>query len=99
MNLSETTRLRRSTYPMVSMSNLPKILRNNISPLDSEDVASEKAVGRVLDEDVFSDENIPPRPISMKDGYAVVTDDAVVTLVGEALPGKKVRISIFFLCQ
>ncbi|MBR5230490.1 MAG: molybdopterin molybdotransferase MoeA [Firmicutes bacterium] len=52
--------------------------------IDTEAIPVEKSFGRVLAEDVFSDENVPGFNRSTMDGYAVVSDDTAGA--GETLP-------------
>jgi gephyrin len=43
--------------------------------LDTEMVGFTEALGRVLAEDVFARDPLPPFPASIKDGYAVLASD------------------------
>jgi molybdopterin molybdotransferase len=60
-------------------------------PVESEDVAIARAIGRVLAEDAIAHENQPPSPVSSMDGYAVRLADAragaTLRVIGSALAG------------
>lgn len=45
-------------------------------PLDTELVPRDRALGRCLGEDIFTDRDYPPAPKSMMDGFAVRLEDA-----------------------
>jgi molybdopterin molybdotransferase len=75
-----------------------------VTPLAAEPVALEEALGRVLAEDVKSDEDLPPFDSSAMDGYAVVAGPAAeLPVVDESRagrpaerrlgPGEAIRIS------
>jgi molybdopterin molybdotransferase len=59
-----------------------------VRPLPAEAVACERGLGRVLAEDVASDEDLPPFDSSAMDGYAVADPDGgELSVVGEARAG------------
>jgi molybdopterin molybdotransferase len=60
-----------------------------ISPLDSERVAIDDALGRVLAEDVRAAADVPPFPCSAMDGYAIMAGESGrrLRLVGESRAG------------
>lgn len=45
--------------------------------IEKEEIDADKALSRVLAEDVYATEAIPPFRASIKDGYAVRTSDGV----------------------
>src|SRR5437870_12865287 len=53
---------------------LQKILEN-VTPLSTEEVLLDNAIGRTLAEDVIARDNLPPFDNSSMDGYAVRSDD------------------------
>ncbi len=62
-------------YPMLSVEEaLAKVLAM-FQPLEPERVPILEALGRVLAEDVFAKDNIPPHTNSAMDGYAVLARD------------------------
>ncbi|CAL7941421.1 unnamed protein product [Xylocopa violacea] len=71
-------RNRQSPYPMVSVEEASKLIHEQVEPLTSnckseEDL--EKCYGRILDEDLYSNYDLPPFRASIKDGYAVLASD------------------------
>jgi molybdopterin molybdotransferase len=60
-----------------------------IKPLDTEDVAIDDALGRVLAQDVQAAGDVPPFPCSAMDGYAVAPGPAgrTLTIVAESRAG------------
>jgi molybdopterin molybdotransferase len=60
-----------------------------VRPLPAEDVPLDAALGRVLAEEVRSEENLPPFDSSAMDGYAVVAGPArELPVVGESRAGR-----------
>jgi molybdopterin molybdotransferase len=59
----------------ISFSKAYKIVTTSISPLPPEKVSLDRAVGRVVSEDVISLINSPSADVSLKDGYAVISED------------------------
>ena len=70
---------RESRYPMVAVDDALRIINLHVVPLDVEelDVLRDAADGRVLAEDVFSEENLPDVPKAAVDGYALCSADGV----------------------
>jgi molybdopterin molybdotransferase len=66
-----------------------------VVPLDEEDVPLEKALGRVLAEDVKSAISVPPFDSSAMDGYAVVAGPAAeLDVIGEARAGHPAMLAL-----
>jgi len=59
----------------ISLKKALEITTNNIQPLPAEDITIERLVGRVADEDIFSLVDSPSHDVSLKDGYAVKSED------------------------
>ena len=89
---------------LISIAEARRRVLDAITPLGDEDVALERALGRVLAEDVESPIQVPPFDSSAMDGYAVAAGEGgEVDVVGEARaghpfpgrlePGSAVRIS------
>lgn len=73
-----TTRLRESSFPMISVAEALRIIRFESSTKDIkvEIVNLKEAYGRILSEEgICSNCDLPPFRASMKDGYAVLTSD------------------------
>ncbi|CAG9819731.1 unnamed protein product [Phaedon cochleariae] len=71
-------RNRISPYPLVEVSKATEIIRRECSPtLEIEVIPFEKSANRILAEDVLATEAVPPFRASMKDGYAVKSEDGV----------------------
>ncbi len=62
---------------MITVEHARQIILNRISPLSSEKVFIEQALGRYLAEDIVSARDIPPWDNSAMDGYAVHAADIV----------------------
>lgn len=56
---------------------LKKILAECKASLEKEELDFDKAIDRVLAEDIYANEPIPPFRASIKDGYAVRTSDGL----------------------
>jgi molybdopterin molybdotransferase len=74
-----------------------KILRSCVEPLDEETVRLEHALGRILAEEIISNEQVPSFDKSAMDGYALCaaetfgaspTDPVALRVIGEVLPGE-----------
>lgn len=77
---------------MIPVKEALRIVVEKASPLASERVALDEALGRVLAEDVFADMDLPPFDRAQMDGYAVRSADlsempARLRVVGEAAAG------------
>ena len=68
-------RMQPSRYALVSVDEARQIVLDRTPILASEEVALADAFGRVLADDVRSEEDIPPFAASRVDGYAVVAAD------------------------
>lgn len=78
---------------MIPVSTAIKIIDREIKPLGVESIALEKAVGRVLAENIVADTDMPPFDRSQMDGFAVRSADvrqvpATLKLVGESAAGR-----------
>ncbi|KAF7270380.1 hypothetical protein GWI33_016651, partial [Rhynchophorus ferrugineus] len=105
--LAGAARNRKSQYPMIDVEDAKNIIQEILTATqDFDEVPVEQAMGRVLAEDVKAPQPIPPFPASIKDGYAVRTEDGAgrrvvrsVTAAGdqpqtkELQPQEIVRIS------
>ncbi|XP_018571465.1 gephyrin [Anoplophora glabripennis] len=71
-------RNRKSPYPMLEVeAALNIILAECKASLEKEELEFDKAANRVLAEDIYADEPVPPFRASIKDGYAVRAADGV----------------------
>ena len=78
---------------MIPVSKAINIIDREIKPLAVELIALEKAVGRVLAENIVADTDMPPFDRSQMDGFAVRSADvrqvpATLKLVGESAAGR-----------
>ncbi|HEY2320224.1 MAG TPA: gephyrin-like molybdotransferase Glp [Solirubrobacteraceae bacterium] len=75
--------------PLISINDARRLVLHAVAPLDSEIVALNDALGRVLAQDVTAAGNVPPFPCSAMDGYAVTAGEAgrTLTVVGESRAG------------
>lgn len=69
-------RNRKSKYPMVNVKEALSIVLNNskIEP-EIEEVDVLQSVRRTLARNAYAQDNLPPFPASIKDGYAVISTD------------------------
>ena len=76
---------------------------DNLDPVETEVVAIEKAIGRVLGEDIVSPEDLPSFARSSMDGYAVRAKDtfgatesmpAFLEVAGEVLMGQRPEVEV-----
>ena len=78
---------------MISVAEALSIIKEQTRPLETEQVALDAALGRVLAEDVTADSDLPPFDRAQMDGYAVRAADtrhapARLAIVGEAAAGR-----------
>lgn len=93
-------------FNVVSVNDVREILNKNFDhKLEKEEVNLEKAIGRILYQDVISQVNVPEFRRSTVDGYAVNSKDvagasesipAMLNLKGEVLMGELASCSIDF---
>jgi len=64
-----------------------EIIESRVNPLGLERVPFHHGIGRILAEDIVSDQNVPPHPKSAMDGYAVKAADTPgrLEIVGELM--------------
>lgn len=65
---------------MIPVAEAMTIVRSAVRRLPSEEVETREAAGRVLAEDVYSSENVPPFRASTVDGFAVIATEGATTL-------------------
>ncbi|MFQ3634042.1 gephyrin-like molybdotransferase Glp [Roseiflexus sp.] len=90
---------RESPYPMVSIDEAQRLIREHITLLGVEeiDVLRDAAAGRVLAEDVYGVEPLPDAPKAAVDGYALRSDDGsaprrvIAEVTAGAMPGLRVE--------
>lgn len=96
-------RNRHSPFPMVEFHSAQKIVfEQRPGTTEKETVNLENCLNRILSEDVYAVDNLPPFPASIKDGYAVRgLDGAGVRFVRDAVAaGDSVRkIELFRVSQ
>lgn len=68
-------RARESPYPLIDVATAQKTVLRYAEVLGTEVVDFTVTLGRVLAEDVFAKDPLPPFPASIKDGYAVLASD------------------------
>lgn len=74
-NATVASRPRHSPYPLIPVAEAQAIVADFCDELDTELVPFQVACGRVLAEDVYAPDALPPFPASIKDGYAVIASD------------------------
>lgn len=68
-------RPRKSPYPMISVSQATEIVLSHAEKGSIKTLPMHEALGFVLAEDIFAKDPLPPFPASIKDGYAIVSED------------------------
>lgn len=69
-------RERQSHYPMIAVEEAVELIFSHCPPThETELLDIENALNRVLAEDVYAKDPLPPFPASIKDGYAVKAAD------------------------
>jgi len=68
-------RARHSPYPMISVETALGMVLQEADVLLTEDVPYNESLGRIVSEDVYAADALPPFPASIKDGYAVLASD------------------------
>lgn len=90
------------TSPITVEQALEAIL-SHFAPLEAERVPLHAALGRVLAEDVFAEEDLPPFPNAAMDGYAVQSADvaeahrdapARLQVIGEVAAGQEATVAV-----
>jgi molybdenum cofactor synthesis domain-containing protein len=64
---------------MIPVADAMAIIRSVVQPLTAEHIPTQEADGRILAEDVFSSEDVPPFRASTVDGFAVIASDTEPT--------------------
>ena len=64
---------RQSPFPLITVDEAQRMVLNHCSVLGTEQVSFTDALGRVLAEDVFANDALPPFPASIKDGSELRT--------------------------
>ncbi|KAK9511717.1 hypothetical protein O3M35_000325 [Rhynocoris fuscipes] len=70
-------RQRVSSWPMISVEESIKIVMNNLLTPQIEEVPLKNALGRIIAQVVVANDPLPPFRASIKDGYAVRSQDGV----------------------
>ncbi|XP_013398832.1 gephyrin isoform X2 [Lingula anatina] len=98
-------RARESPFPLITVEEAVDMVLSEAPVLGVEKVFYKDALGRILAEDVYAKDPLPPFPASIKDGYAVVAADGAGDRIvlgdstagsvpkGEVIPGYCIRIS------
>ncbi len=60
---------------MISFEEAVKLVREEIKPLSPRKITLVQATNHVSAEDVYAKVNVPGRDVSLKDGYAVISED------------------------
>ncbi|HZD60883.1 MAG TPA: gephyrin-like molybdotransferase Glp [Anaerolineae bacterium] len=74
---------------MISVEEAREIILSKIERLETEEVPILESLGRVLDEDIYAEADVPPFDNSAMDGYAVRSED-----VAGAWPGGPVELRV-----
>lgn len=69
------TRMQASPYPMVAVEDALQIILEHTPTLGTEELAIDRALGRVLAESVTARDDLPPFAAASVDGYALVAAD------------------------
>lgn len=79
----------RSKYPMIPVDEAQQIVLAHVAAGPAREASFDEALGRVLAEDVFATEDMPPFAASAKDGFAVQAADGLAPrrLLGEQHAG------------
>lgn len=77
---------------MISVSQAVKIVLSSVTPLPEEKIALEDSLGRILQQDIVADTDLPPFDRAQMDGYALLAADVANTparlrIVGESAAG------------
>jgi len=78
---------------MISIADALKIIAENVSPVETENIELSVICGRVLAEEIRADMDLPPFDRSQMDGYAIQAADAenapvILKIIGESAAGK-----------
>ncbi|XP_016098338.1 gephyrin b isoform X2 [Sinocyclocheilus grahami] len=86
-------RHRMSPFPLTSMDKAFITVLEMTAVLGTEIINYRDGMGRVLAQDVYAKDNLPPFPASVKDGYAVRAADGPGDrfIIGESQAGEQVR--------
>lgn len=68
-------RLRKSPYPAIPVSEALNIVLKSACVSGTETISHSEGLERILAEDIFAADPLPPFPASIKDGYAVIASD------------------------
>ena len=73
---------------MISVAEAHRLIREGLTPLDAEPTSLEAMLGRVLAEQLFAGDDLPPFANSAMDGFAVRSVDAATAPVRLAIVGE-----------
>ncbi len=80
----------------VSFDEARRLILNALNPLPSEDIQLSRAAGRILAEQAVTQVDVPLDDISLRDGYALISEDTInassgsgvrLKVIGESLAG------------
>uniref|UniRef100_A0A8C9ZMV7 Gephyrin n=1 Tax=Sander lucioperca TaxID=283035 RepID=A0A8C9ZMV7_SANLU len=93
-------RHRMSPFPLTSMDKAFITVLEMTAVLGTEIINYRDGMGRVLAQDVYAKDNLPPFPASVKDGYAVRAADGPGDrfIIGESQAGEINHDTIFCVC-
>ncbi|XP_068452509.1 gephyrin-like, partial [Clinocottus analis] len=85
-----------SPFPLTSMDKAFITVLEMTAVLGTEIINYRDGMGRVLAQDVYAKDNLPPFPASVKDGYAVRAADGPGDrfIIGESQAGEQVRAHV-----
>uniref|UniRef100_A0A669C1L0 Gephyrin n=1 Tax=Oreochromis niloticus TaxID=8128 RepID=A0A669C1L0_ORENI len=92
-------RHRMSPFPLTSMDKAFITVLEMTAVLGTEIINYRDGMGRVLAQDVYAKDNLPPFPASVKDGYAVRAADGPGDrfIIGESQAGEQVFLTHVYL--
>ncbi|KAG8232682.1 hypothetical protein J437_LFUL009929, partial [Ladona fulva] len=84
-------RARISPYPLQSVAQAQEVVLKHAELIGTEVVDFREAMDRVLAEDIYAKDPLPPFPASIKDGYAVMSSDGAGRrlVIGDSVAGQK----------
>ena len=84
-------------FPIISVEECLKHIQEQCIPSSDHTLPLERALNRVISQNVYAKYNIPSLPASVKDGYAIRSIDSALTreVIGRCLAGVKPELELY----
>lgn len=83
-------RMRPSPYAITELEDATRLVSENVNVLGTEEIGLTEGLGRILAEDIYSSDYMPPFDTTAVDGYAILASDGRIArqIIGEQTAGR-----------